>query len=335
MARRRRRGLVVLGLVPVLLGAGVAHAAERADLVEVSVSKPPGSVAAGMGFTAKDKVKNAGGRRAGRSATGYYLSKDRKRSKGDVRLGRRQVPRLKPGKASAGSRAVVVPAGLAFSRYYLIACADDKKAIREAKEGNNCRASRSRVRVRAPTCREQMTLLGMEYTRGPATLGIADPVTVHPPIAGVTYTVNGNVNKDILMDCSLSLVLHEMTTGLLDLGVDEVEHFGVYNYRCNIDPGPPPDCPSGLSQHAYGTAIDLVAFSVGEITYDLEDDWDAQLAAEPCTHVPPTAEHQWLRDLACGWYEAELFNIILTPDYNASHYNHFHVDLTPDAHFIG
>jgi hypothetical protein len=30
-----------------------------------------------------------------------------------------------------------------------------------------------------------------------------------------------------------------------------------------------------------------------------------------------------------------IFNIILTPNYNAAHRDHFHVDLTPNAHFLG
>ena len=29
-----------------------------------------------------------------------------------------------------------------------------------------------------------------------------------------------------------------------------------------------------------------------------------------------------------------IFNVILTPEYNAAHADHFHVDLTPGAHSI-
>jgi hypothetical protein len=30
-----------------------------------------------------------------------------------------------------------------------------------------------------------------------------------------------------------------------------------------------------------------------------------------------------------------IFNIVLTPNFNAAHDNHFHVDLTGGAHYIG
>jgi len=34
-------------------------------------------------------------------------------------------------------------------------------------------------------------------------------------------------------------------------------------------------------------------------------------------------------------FSDDIFNIILTPEYNAAHRNHYHVDLTPGADFIG
>ena len=34
-------------------------------------------------------------------------------------------------------------------------------------------------------------------------------------------------------------------------------------------------------------------------------------------------------------YENRIFNIVLTPNYNSAHDNHFHVDLTEGSNFIG
>lgn len=327
------RRYLLIGISLTLLAAGQASAAGRPDLVEVSVSKPPGNVGAGMSFTLKDAVKNKGGARAGASATGLYLSLDRERSTNDLRLGRRRVPELRPGRASTGSRHVTVPANAPLGRYFILACADDEKVVREGNERNNCRVAETRVRVRAPTCHEQLGLLRMNFTAGPETLGIDDPVTVHPPIAGVAFrNLNQTLNADIRMDCQLALRVHTMATDLVPLGIDEVEQWGVYNYRCNGE-GVPPDCPNGLSQHAQGMAIDFASFS-GTGTYDVEDDWTPSLSADTCTQTTTSTEHLFLRDLVCSWHQDKLFNIILTPNYNAAHHNHIHVDLTPDADFI-
>ena len=322
------------GIALALLAPGEASAAQRPDLVQVSVSRPPQNVAAGMSFTIRDKVKNKGDRKASKSTTAYYLSLDRKRSNNDLKLGRRKVPRLGPGDASRGSRLVIVPSDAPLGRFYVLACADANKAVPEKDESNNCRSAETRVRVRAPTCREQLFLLEMDFSNGPQTVGIDNPVTVHPPIAGVAFTNFKQIlNADIKMDCRLALRLHQMATGLVTLGIDEVEQWGVYNYRCISGQGTPPDCPTGVSQHAYGMAIDLASFS-GDTTYVVEDHWTPDFNTDTCTQTTTSVEHLFLRDLVCSWAEDDLFNIILTPNYNADHHNHIHVDLTPGANFI-
>ena len=137
LARRH----LLIGISLTLLAGGQASAAGRPDLVEVSISKPPGSVGAGLSFALKDKVQNKGGAKARASATGFYLSLDRERSQNDLRLGRRRVPELRPGRASAGSRHVTVPANAPLGRYLVLACADDEKVVREGNERNNCRVA--------------------------------------------------------------------------------------------------------------------------------------------------------------------------------------------------
>ena len=42
----------------------------------------------------------------------------------------------------------------------------------------------------------------------------------------------------------------------------------------------------------------------------------------------------FLHELICALKEAGTWNIVLTPNYNADHRDHFHVDLTPDSDFI-
>lgn len=127
-----------------------AAPAKRPDLVVAKVSNPPILLVRGGAFRASDVTRNRGSQRARKTRTAYYLSKDRKRSKGDVRLkARRSVKALRAGKRSRGKRRVVVPRSTRAGRYRLIACADAGSRVRERRERNNCRASR-RAGVLAP-----------------------------------------------------------------------------------------------------------------------------------------------------------------------------------------
>jgi subtilase family serine protease len=93
-------------------------------------------------------VQNVGVATAAASTTQYYLSLDAFRNMGDKRLnGSRSVPSLAPGATSTGSVTVTVPGNTAFGTYYLLACADDAKKVKEGNETNNCLASSATVAV--------------------------------------------------------------------------------------------------------------------------------------------------------------------------------------------
>lgn len=119
---------------------GVASASGKADLVVSATAKPPSSVVAGGRLTAGDATRNRGGATAKGSATAYYLSRDGKKGAGDIHLGNRTVKALKRGAKSTGSATVSLPVTVPAGRYRLLACADDKRKVREANERNNCLA---------------------------------------------------------------------------------------------------------------------------------------------------------------------------------------------------
>ena len=138
-------------LVPTLLApaylAGPASAGPLPDLVVKSVRSSASSVVQGGTLTITDTTANVGRAKAGRSQTRYYLSVDRARGRSDRLLGSRGVSALKPGRRGTGSAIVGVPAATPARNWYVLACADAKKAVREAREGNNCRATENRVTV--------------------------------------------------------------------------------------------------------------------------------------------------------------------------------------------
>ena len=112
-----------------------------------------------------DVTKNGGKAKSGKSSTGYYLSSDRKKSKGDRLLGRRSIKRLKRKKVSKGSRTVRIPASTQPGAYYVLACADSKGKLKEKSEHNNCKASSKKLTVMAPK------LTSPPPTSGPAPSG--------------------------------------------------------------------------------------------------------------------------------------------------------------------
>ena len=128
------------------------------------------------------------------------------------------------------------------------------------------------------------------------------------------------LSRPAAMSCFLAEKLDAFERGALqklardDLGasVVRIDHFGAYACRPNTSRH------DQLSEHAYGLAIDISGFrlSNGE-TVSIQRDWSR-----------PGPKSSFLRHVAraaCGY-----FSVVLTPDSNADHFNHFHLDLGPN-----
>lgn len=169
--------------------------------------------------------------------------------------------------------------------------------------------------------------------------GVVTPVTVRPPIAGLAYRyVSSQTPRTTLfMDCTLALALARAADVLVPHGIVEIADIGVHNDRC-IDQTVDPPCPgSPLSQHANATAIDLAGFTTMDGSYySVETDWIIGPDGAPtCAAATDGDKDGFLHAVLCAMHEAGVLNIYLTPNYNAAHRNHFHVDLTEGANFVG
>ena len=81
----------------------------------------------------------------------FLLSANRRSDRRDIRLqGRRRVGALNPRRRSRFTRSLRVPAGTAARSYFLLACADGLRRVRERSERNNCRAASRRLAVTRP-----------------------------------------------------------------------------------------------------------------------------------------------------------------------------------------
>jgi hypothetical protein len=133
------------------------------------------------------------------------------------------------------------------------------------------------------------------------------------------------------MSCLLAEKLTRFARRAHALGVTDIVHLGIYNYRC-IGGGSPDGHACKVSQHAYGRAIDLASFKTATGTFVVKSDWTKR-PPPTCAATGGSAKDQFLRALVCDGGKAAGFNIMLTPNYNAAHHDHFHADGTPGANF--
>lgn len=181
-------------------------------------------------------------------------------------------------------------------------------------------------------CLDQLAAQGVTFKPGPATKGIVDPVLLDPLIERVTFRVVGSRKlSPLLASCRLGLQLKSLAALAAAQGLDEIGHLGVYNYRPMRNPTCIARGNCKLSQHAFANAIDIHdVHALGkQVKYSTEVDWLINKQVPICPGNPSGEADRVLHVIACQMHAQRIFNIILTPNYNALHRNHFHVDLTP------
>ena len=85
-------------------------------------------------------------------------------------------------------------------------------------------------------------------------------------------------------------------------------------------------------QHDGGLALDAGRFTKKDGTVlDVLKDFHGRIGDPTCGDGagphPATDAAKELRDILCTTVEAHLFNVVLTPDFNRPHRNHFHLEV--------
>ena len=154
---------------------------------------------------------------------------------------------------------------------------------------------------------------------------VEDAVYLQSPVLGVDLeTSGGSPDADILASCVMARAFAETVVDVVPWDVVTIRHMGTYNCRviANTDT---------LSEHSFANAIDLAGFefSDGEL-WTLVADWEHDTSSNFDTDAG-----EWLYESAYRWHDQEIWNIILTPNFNSAHDDHFHVDMTPYSDYIG
>jgi hypothetical protein len=213
------------------------------------------------------------------------------------------------------------------------------RALRGGEEVGTDTLDLSIVEPTVADCHGWLDLYELSWEVGDPAQGVGDPIVLNVPVNGMSYRYSANTTPRAsftVMSCELAVSLAEAAPMLRARNIVEVVDIGVYNYRC-IGEGTPPDCPQGMSQHAYAKAIDIAGFTDDLDTfYSVNDDWVIDPDGEDTCAAPTIAgADAFLHETICELKAAGVWNIVLTPNYNSAHRNHFHVDLTPGSDFIG
>jgi hypothetical protein len=175
----------------------------------------------------------------------------------------------------------------------------------------------------AASCLAALDELGVSYARARRP-GIDIGVEIHGLLGGVELRAFGRP-EPLVLDCSLVYSLARAGEVFRAQGVERITYSSAYQRR-NVRGTSRP------SRHSFGLAIDMHSFALegGERVAVVKVDYEQGLGDDlDCVGEPLTALGRLLRDVDCGLASSGLFRIILTPDYDADHYNHFHVEALP------
>ena len=132
--------------------------------------------------------------------------------------------------------------------------------------------------------------------------------------------VAAGLSKPATMSCAMAARLDEFERKVVqpvareELGqrVIRINHLGSFSCR-GMNGG-----RGRLSQHALGRALDIAGFRLADGSMvNVEHDWSA-----------PGPKRLFLRHLARR--ACEYFSVVLTPESDAAHHNHLHLDIGPD-----
>jgi hypothetical protein len=242
-----------------------------------------------------------------------------------------------PGIAAAKPRAKAKKAKVAAKRKHAARRLVSQKHISHPDDVSDTPAYRYGQMSREE-CLAELTKREIPFQEETAR-GVAVPVRLTGPLHGVTFRTNQNkAQRETtpweIADCPLALALDDFSVQLAAHDIVEVRHYSIYR--------PPhgawPDDKIGV-QHIGGNAIDAAVFVKSDGTkLNVLDDFYGRIGDETCgdgAHPrKTTAASTEIRSILCDAVAAHLFNVVLTPNFNRPHRNHFHLEVTGARWFL-
>jgi hypothetical protein len=190
------------------------------------------------------------------------------------------------------------------------------------------------------TCEAELERRGVPFVRGEPTDGVLEPERLRGPLRGVAIHTGAPIavrerSSMEIFDCRLVVALDDFAALASARGVVEMNHISAYRpksaYGCTVKyPG---------LQHCAALAVDIAVFKLADGTvWNVQKDFHGHVGSPTCgpTAHPtaPTPASTALWGLVCDAADRGIFNVMLTPNYNAEHFNHLHVEITPRARWM-
>ncbi len=191
----------------------------------------------------------------------------------------------------------------------------------------------------AAACTAELVRRQISYAPVTVARGVAQPIRLTSRLSGVRFRTDlgrdadGQTPYDIL-DCRLALALDDFSVILKRYGIVEVRHYSMYR-----PPGRSFPASKIAARHPGGLAIDAARFIRADgVALDVERGFSGRIGSDACGPKAYVGkidlESIVLRHLVCEASEAQLFHVMLTPNYNWAHRNHFHLEVTKGARWF-
>jgi hypothetical protein len=188
-------------------------------------------------------------------------------------------------------------------------------------------------------CEAELKRRAVAFVRGEPTAGVLAPVRLRGPLHGVTIhsaLPAAQIAKSPLelFDCRLVLALDDFA--VLAAKRDIVEMIHMSAYRSRAAGGCTPKYVG--QQHCAALAVDVGTFKKRDgSVLSVEKDFAGHVGSVTCgaaSHPPATPSGRELWGLICDAADHALFHVILTPNFNAQHFNHVHLEITAKAEWM-
>jgi hypothetical protein len=168
-------------------------------------------------------------------------------------------------------------------------------------------------------CYDELDARHVSYKRAKRP-GIVIGVEITGPLGGVVLTGA----DPLVIDCSLAVSLDEVGRYFRALGVEAATFSSAYSRRTVRGTNRP-------SKHSYGLAIDVHSLTGKDAgTLRIDRDYEQGLGdAVDCVGAPMTKGGAILKILQCQLVRSGLFHLVLSPDYDDAHHDHFHLEAKP------
>jgi len=182
-------------------------------------------------------------------------------------------------------------------------------------------------------CEAELTKRKVPFRRETASTGVRAPVRLTGPLHGVVFRTDESdkaraTSRYEIGDCRLILALDDFSEILASNDIVEVRHYSMYR-------PPGKEWPEGkdATRHAGALALDAGRFIAKDgSVLNVDKHFNGALGAKTCGEgagpKPVTAEATKLRGIVCAAVDKRIFNVVLTPNFNKPHHNHFHLEVT-------